>query len=95
MSAQQYGHDPAFFSALKPTTNWHKLSIFTLLSTLSKPGLSTTALITCFREFKVSEAIVNGTVCVFNTFSCSQCQTSVYLTPPETVACRKTVRVKL
>lgn len=83
------------FSALKPKTNWHKLSIFTLLSTLSKPGLSTIALITCFKEFKVSEAIVNDKVCVFNTFSCSQCQTSVYLTPPETVACRKTVRVKL
>lgn len=35
---------------------------FTFLSTLSKPGLSTINLITCFKEFNVSEVILNYTL---------------------------------
>lgn len=57
------------------------MCIFTLLRTLSKPGLSTIALIICFNEFKDSETI-------FDANECGQCQTSVYFVP-ETVALDK------
>lgn len=48
--------------------------LFTLLRTLSKPGLSTIALIICFNEFKDSETI-------FYSYKRSQCQTNIYFGP--------------
>lgn len=53
------------------------MCLFTLLSTLSKPGLSTMALIICFREFKDRETI-------FNPTTRHQCQTCVYFEPEMT-----------
>lgn len=51
-----------------------RMFIFTFFRTLSKPGLSTIALIICFNEFIDSETI-------FNANKYSQCQTSVYFVP--------------